>query len=394
MGIVNRSISRMDLRLLVAVVVLIGPPLGLSRVYLVQTKDDQDKPITFDTKGLSDHHRRQQPQVARGFIDQFEQNEEEFEAVNDQPENYNKEVPDEANVSGEDYSNAQNGFDPDQNDELVESSKDHNVKSESYVYTLYFPKILNSSETKNDFVDNADPTEKASQMASDDERNYSKDYFEDNTDPTEKAFQMASDDERNDSKDDFEDNIDPTKKAFQMASDDERNYSKDDFEDNTDPTKKAFQMASDDERNSKDAKEESVQLSEEENLDYSSAVQDYTSEKVESNIHVEINNDNYSTEDDDKDVQTRRRSKDQVGRKNQSEYYSDSSNASAITESGTLEENEDEVENVEQETSQEYSMPENGFLHKEAEDQQNLAENFENLKVVLDKASDLTQKYI
>merc|ERR1712212_545153 len=368
MGIVNRSISRMDLRLLVAVVVLIGPPMGLSRVYLVQTKDDQDNPITFDTKGLSDHHRRQQPQVARGFIDQFEQNEEEFEAVNDQPENYNKEVPDEANVSGEDYSNAQNGFDPDQNDELVESSKDHNVKSESYVYTLYFPKMLNSSETKNDLVDNADPTEKASQIASDDERNYSKDYFEDNTDPTEKAFQMASDDERNDSKDDFEDN--------------------------TDPTKKAFQMASDDERNSKDAKEESVQLSEEENLDYSSAVQDYTSEKVESNIHVEINNDNYSTEDDDKDVQTRRRSKDQVGRKNQSEYYSDSSNASAITESGTLEENEDEVENVEQETSQEYSMPENGFLHKEAEDQQNLAENFENLKVVLDKASDLTQKYI
>merc|ERR1712212_1398339 len=342
MGIVNRSISRMDLRLLVAVVVLIGPPLGLSRVYLVQTKDDQDKPITFDTKGLSDHHRRQQPQVARGFIDQFEQNEEEFEAVNDQPENYNKEVPDEANVSGEDYSNAQNEFDPDQNDELVESSKDHNVKSESYVYTLYFPKILNSSETKNDFVDNADPTEKASQIASDDERNYSKEDFEDNTDPTEKAFQMASDDERN--------------------------YSK-------------------------DAKEESVQLSEEENLD-SSAVRDYTSEKVESNIHVEINNDNYSTEDDDKDVQTRRRSKDQVGRKNQSEYYSDSSNASAITESGTLEENEDEVENVEQETSQEYSMPENGFLHKEAEDQQNLAENFENLKVVLDKASDLTQKYI
>merc|ERR1711962_1770369 len=283
MGIVNRSISRMDLRLLVAVVVLIGPPLGLSRVYLVQTKDDQDNPITFDTKGLSDHHRRQQPQVARGFIDQFEQNEEEFEAVNDQPENYNKEVPDEANVSGEDYSNAQNGFDPDQNDELVENNKDHDVKSESlYVYPYNFPTILDSSETKNDFVDNADPAEKASQIASDDERNYSK-----------------------------------------------------------------------------DAKEESVQLPEEENLDYSSAVRDYTSDKVESNIHVEINNDNYSTEDDDKDVQTRRRSKDQVGRKNQSEYYSDSSNVSANTESGTLEENEDIVENVEQETSQEYSTPEN-----------------------------------
>merc|ERR1711962_1879192 len=309
MGIVNRSISRMDLRLLVAVVVLIGPPLGLSRVYLVQTKDDQDNPITFDTKGLSDHHRRQQPQVARGFIDQFEQNEEEFEAVNDQPENYNKEVPDEAKVSGKDYSNAQNGFDPDQNDELVENNKDHDVKSESlYVYPYNFPTILDSSETKNDFVDNADPAEKASQIASDDERNYSKDDFEDNTNRTEKAFQMASDDERN--------------------------YSK-------------------------DAKEESVQLPEEENLDYSSAVRDYTSDKVESNIHVEINNDNYSTEDDDKDVQTRRRSKDQVGRKNQSEYYSDSSNVSANTESGTLEENEDIVENVEQETSQEYSTPEN-----------------------------------
>merc|ERR1712180_310754 len=279
MGIVNRSISRMDLRLLVAVVVLIGPPLGLSRVYLVQTKDDQDNPITFDTKGLSDHHRRQQPQVARGFIDQFEQNEEEFEAANDQPENYNKEVPDEAKVSGKDYSNAQNGFDPDQNDELVESNKDHNVKSESlYVYPYNFPTILDSSETRNDFVDNADPTEKASQIASDDERNY--------------------------------------------------------FE---------------------DAKEESVQLSGEEN----SAVQDYTPEKVESNIHVEINNDNDSIEDDDKDVQTRRRSKDQVGLKNQSEYYSDSSNVSANTESGTLEENEDKVENVEQETSQEYSTPEN-----------------------------------
>merc|ERR1712180_522091 len=276
MGIVNRSISRMDLRLLVAVVVLIGPPLGLSRVYLVQTKDDQDNPITFDTKGLSDHHRRQQPQVARGFIDQFEQNEEEFEAANDQPENYNKEVPDEAKVSGKDYSNAQNGFDPDQNDELVESNKDHNVKSESlYVYPYNFPTILDSSETRNDFVDNADPTEKASQIASDDERNY--------------------------------------------------------------------------------FKEESVQLSGEEN----SAVQDYTPEKVESNIHVEINNDNDSIEDDDKDVQTRRRSKDQVGLKNQSEYYSDSSNVSANTESGTLEENEDEVENVEQETSQEYSTPEN-----------------------------------
>merc|ERR1711962_1561444 len=222
------GISRMDLRLLVAVVVLIGPPLGLSRVYLVQTKDDQDNPITFDTKGLSDHHRRQQPQVARGFIDQFEQNEEEFEAVNDQPENYNKEVPDEANVSGEDYSNAQNGFDPDQNDELVENNKDHDVKSESlYVYPYNFPTILDSSETKNDFVDNADPAEKASQIASDDERKYSKDDFEDNTDPTEKAFQMASDDERNYSKDDFEDNTNPTEKAFQMASDDERNYSKD-----------------------------------------------------------------------------------------------------------------------------------------------------------------------
>merc|ERR1711962_149028 len=302
---VNRSISRMDLRLLVAVVVLIGPPLGLSRVYLVQTKDDQDNPITFDTKGLSDHHRRQQPQVARGFIDQFEQNEEEFEAANDQPENYNKEVPDEAKVSGKDYSNAQNGFDPDQNDELVESNKDHNVKSESlYVYPYNFPTILDSSETRNDFVDNADPTEKASQIASDDERNYFKE--------------------------DFEDITDPTVKAFQIASDDERNYSE-------------------------DAKEESVQLSGEEN----SAVQDYTPEKVESNIHVEINNDNDSIEDDDKDVQTRRRSKDQVGLKNQSEYYSDSSNVSANTESGTLEENEDEVENVEQETSQEYSTPEN-----------------------------------
>jgi len=311
MGIVNRSMSRMDLRLLAAMLVLIGPPLGRSKVYLIQTKDDQpqDDPKPFDTKDLSNHQRRRQPQAARGRgmenfefdspegenpaemtravgngLLPFEQNEEKVERVNDQPANYNKEVlDDEANVLEEDHSNAQNNEvgPADQNDEQVENDKDHDMKSESlYVYAYDYPTIFESSQTKNDFEDDADPTEK----------------------------------------------------AFQMASDEERNQLK-------------------------DAMEESVHLSEE-NLDYNSEAQDSTYEKVDSNIFVDTNDDDSSTEDYDTSESL---SKEQVGRKSQRKYDPDLSNASANTENEPLEENENEVENVEEETSEEYSTPK-GFL--------------------------------